>query len=67
MLARLRRRHLAWLVEGSYRVWVGVSPSLATAQAPTSELDLPVALGVRREFQDVAERVGGTWHESEIS
>jgi hypothetical protein len=64
-------------VEGSYRVWVGVTTTLATAQARTSELDLPdakrayldeqvdLALGLRREFQDVVERTGVTWQESE--
>jgi len=67
--------------EGSYRVWVGVSTSLATAQARSSELDLPDAkrayldeqvdraLGLRREFQDVAARADGEardrWQESE--
>src|SRR5215831_9695113 len=52
-------------VEGSYRVWVGVTTSLAAAQARTSELDKPeakrayideqvdLALGLRREFEDV--------------
>jgi len=68
-------------VEGSYRVWVGVSASLATAQARMSELDLPEAkrayldeqvdraLGLRREFQDVVERtdeeVPHAWQKSE--
>ena len=64
-------------VEGSYRVWVGVTRSLATAQARTSELDQPdakrtyideqvdLALGLRREFEDVVEHAGGTWEQSE--
>jgi hypothetical protein len=63
--------------EGSYRVWVGVTASLAAAQARTSELDLPdakrayideqvdLALGLRREFEDVVERSDGGWQESE--
>jgi len=64
-------------VEGSYRVWVGVTASLAAAQARTSELDRPeakrayldeqvdLALGLRREFEDVAERADGSWQESD--
>jgi len=64
-------------VEGSYRVWVGVTTSLAAAQARTSELDKPeakrayideqvdLALGLRREFEDVPERSEGAWGESE--
>jgi hypothetical protein len=62
-------------VEGSYRVWVGVTASLASAQAQTSELDQPeakrayldeqveLALGLRHELEDVVERTA--WHESE--
>jgi hypothetical protein len=71
---------LAFL-EGSYRVWVGVTTRLATAQAQASELDRPDAkrayideqleraLGLRSEFQDVVERTDGEvpsrWQKSE--
>jgi hypothetical protein len=69
------------LVEGSYRVWVSISTSLAAAQARISELGKPEAkrayideqveraLGLRREFEEVVERtdgdVGRRWQESE--
>ena len=68
-------------VEGSYRVWVGVSTSLAAAKARISELDEPEAkrayideqvnqaLGLRRELESVVERTdeeaGYRWQESE--
>lgn len=68
-------------VEGSYRVWVGMSTNLAAAKARVGELDLPDAkrayideqveraLGLRREFQDVVERSDGDvrsrWQKSE--
>ena len=71
---------LAFL-EGSYRVWVGVTTRLATAQAQASELDRPDAkrayideqleraLGLRSEFQGVVERTDGEvpsrWQKSE--
>jgi hypothetical protein len=59
------------LIEGSYRVWVSVSTSLAAAKARIGELDMPEAkrayideqveqaLGLRREFEEVVERVDG--------
>jgi hypothetical protein len=61
-------------VEGSYRVWLGVTRRLATAQARTSELDRPdakrayldeqvdLALGLRRELEGVAEGVDEQAH-----
>lgn len=67
---------LVAFVEGSYRVWVGVTTNLATAQARISELDVPEAkrayideqveraLGLRNELQAVVERTGA-WRESE--
>jgi hypothetical protein len=63
-------------VEGSYRVWVDVTTTLATAQARMSELDVPEAkrayideqldraLGLRRELQAVVER-SEAWQETE--
>ena len=62
--------------EGSYRVWVAVNTTLATAQAQISELDEPeakrayideqvdLALGLRRELESIVERAG-EWQESE--
>jgi hypothetical protein len=67
--------------EGSYRLWVSVSASLAAAKARASELDVPEAqrayideqvdraLGLRHELEGVVERAdaeaGHDWQESE--
>lgn len=63
-------------IEGSYRVWVGVSTNLASAKAQATELDsvearrayldeeIERALGLRSEFSALGERPDESWQDS---